>query len=325
MYFQAQPAKITDINFKKPRYGEDVRGNSTQSNVNRTLPNMSPLDFTNVRGFEPKAVIFSCIDWKTDPELPCTINEAVMSMIKNNVSQEEMFSKLGDSFTDQNISSLEELTQKQSQTSVWHKHRIARITASKMHRFLTLKESTDRTKAVNEILEPRPFTSDGTDYGISNEEKARKTYTKFQRALHGESFVCNTSGLMLNKKFPHLGASPDGLVECACCGKGCLEIKCMQTYESGLPDPRSDTAKTDSRFPVTHKFSLKQSHKFYTQVQGHMLICELDYCDFYLWSKSNSLTVRVWKDDVFIGRLLTKMRNEYTQYILPEIIARIKA
>ena len=34
------------------------------------------------------------------------------------------------------------------------------------------------------------------------------------------------SGLLINPNWPFIGASPDGVVSCACCGKGTLEIKC---------------------------------------------------------------------------------------------------
>ena len=39
-------------------------------------------------------------------------------------------------------------------------------------------------------------------------------------------FSIGDSGLVLNPKWPHLGASPDGIVQCECCGRGMIEIKC---------------------------------------------------------------------------------------------------
>ena len=37
--------------------------------------------------------------------------------------------------------------------------------------------------------------------------------------------ITKASGLNLCKEKPFLAASPDGIVECDCCGKGILEIK----------------------------------------------------------------------------------------------------
>ena len=31
---------------------------------------------------------------------------------------------------------------------------------------------------------------------------------------------------MINPQYPHLGASPDGVTMCDCCGMGVLELKC---------------------------------------------------------------------------------------------------
>ena len=141
---------------------------------------------------------------------------------------------------------------------------------------------------------------------MKNEEKAKKTYAKFQQEFH-KNFSCITSGLVLNETVPHLGASPDGLIECDCCGKGCLEIKCLYKYEDGLPGPyfhgddnyppnfpkNGYMICKESEYPLDSEFTLKKSHKYFTQCQGHMMICDRSYCDLYLWSQKRSIAVRV--------------------------------
>ena len=44
--------------------------------------------------------------------------------------------------------------------------------------------------------------------------------------LDNLEFQVSSSGLMIHTQFPHMGATPDGVVNCECCGKGVLEIKC---------------------------------------------------------------------------------------------------
>ena len=39
------------------------------------------------------------------------------------------------------------------------------------------------------------------------------------------NFHCQDIGLVLFKQYPYLGASPDLIVECTCCGKGVVAIK----------------------------------------------------------------------------------------------------
>ena len=62
------------------------------------------------------------------------------------------------------------------------------------------------------------------------------------------------------------------------------------------------------------------SHQYFTQVQGHMLITEVDYCDLYLWSKTRSITVRVDRDNDFIEKLCTKLTSEYLTHVVPKLM-----
>lgn len=61
-------------------------------------------------------------------------------------------------------------------------------------------------------------------WGCNHEKKARDYYVKIMTEHH-ESFTVADSGLLINPKWPHLGASPDGVVLCDCCGEGLCEVK----------------------------------------------------------------------------------------------------
>jgi len=71
---------------------------------------------------------------------------------------------------------------------------------------------------------------------------------------------------------------------------------------------------------VDDNFQLEKSHQYFTQVQGHMLITEVDYCDLYLWSKTRSITVRVDRDSDFIEKLCTKLTSEYLTHVVPKLM-----
>lgn len=318
--FQATPARLADIDFKRPKYGEDVRPDSTPEKTNVESSNSKELDISGLKNIQPSAVFFTCMHVKERPSLPPTLFQTIIHLHRNNVKCSDMMKHLSDTLSDINISNLDQVTVQQSKSQTWALYRKGRITSSIMHRIFTLREDTDRTAMLKEIIEPKPFSTAATMYGIKKEPIARRAYTRYQSILHGSTFKCSESGLKLNKKHPHLGSSPDGIVECVCCGKGCLEIKCLKTYESGLPDPRSDEGKKDKSFPITESFVLKKNHKFYTQMQGHMLICDLNYCDLYLWSKSNSLTVRVERDNEYIEKLEKKLTSVFFCDIIPAII-----
>ena len=73
-----------------------------------------------------------------------------------------------------------------------------------------------------------------------------------------ENFNLIDAGLFIDHVDPFLGASPDGMVQCNCCGKGVLEIKCPYCYKD-LPE------HDDSSFCMVNQkgvWSLKQDHMY---------------------------------------------------------------
>ena len=145
-----------------------------------------------------------------------------------------------------------------------------------------------------------------------------------------QNFKCEPTGSILNAKYPHLGSSPDGRVECGCCGKGCLEIKCLAKYKDGLPgpiladDPQCSSEidsdiwflSHDKNYPVDDNFQLKNvSPVLYTSTRSYA-----HYCDLYLWSKTRSITVRVDRDNDFIEKLCTKLTSEYLTHVVPKLM-----
>ena len=72
------------------------------------------------------------------------------------------------------------------------------------------------------------------EWGKNNEDVACKAYIKQQSDTH-PGFNCSAIGLGINPKYPHLGASPDGRINCDCCGMGILEIKCPYKYRECAP------------------------------------------------------------------------------------------
>ena len=88
-------------------------------------------------------------------------------------------------------------------------------------------------------------------------------------------------GLFVDTQHPHLGATPDGFVSCACCGEGLLEIKCPYSHRSSVLleiDDRKFYLERDG----AGMLRLKQGHEYYIQVQTQLSICNKQYCDFFV-------------------------------------------
>ena len=72
--------------------------------------------------------------------------------------------------------------------------------------------------------ESENFSIATTKWGCMHEKTALNLYRSTIEELH-ENVKTETCGLFLSENDPYLGASPDGLVSCSCCGDGCIEIK----------------------------------------------------------------------------------------------------
>ena len=119
----------------------------------------------------------------------------------------------------------------------------------------------------------------------------------------------------MNPLYPYLGATPDGLVKCHCCGDGLIEIKCPYSVKDDHP-----SALQSRRQTFLNAQGLVSSHKYYTQVQGQLFVTEKLYCDFVMWTPKGMVTQRIYPNVNFIEKLSRKLTNFYVDHMLPEIL-----
>ena len=121
---------------------------------------------------------------------------------------------------------VEQETRNQSKNLLWFKFRAGRITASLMKRVSKTDPNKPSQSHVKQISYPElvKFTSKATQWGCSHENVALNFYTSKMR-VHHENVSVEDCGFYISHQFLHIGASPDAIVECDCCGKGCVEIK----------------------------------------------------------------------------------------------------
>lgn len=60
---------------------------------------------------------------------------------------------------------------------------------------------------------------------------ARNLYEKKYVSEH-KSGKLKPTGLIVDPNVPFLGASPDGILQCKCCGTGVLAIKCPYKFRN---------------------------------------------------------------------------------------------
>ena len=109
--------------------------------------------------------------------------------------------------------------------------------------------------------------------------KAFAAYKSVQAKWH-KNFTVKNSGLCINSKFHYLGASPDGITNCDCHGKGLLETKCPFNFKTGLKNYNKS-----KNCPILHNNIMDTKHEYYFQAQLQMLVTETNHCDFFVWTE----------------------------------------
>ena len=126
-------------------------------------------------------------------------------------------------------------TKEQSNSETWLQERCFRITASVCKNVVLIGEKIKKKVDAkhqrfewirNHFWFPNSFKTLDMKYGIENESKAIAIYS----SQTGNKVV--SSGLWINAKYLHLGASPDGLIldDSTINVKGIIEVKCLKIF-----------------------------------------------------------------------------------------------
>ena len=231
--------------------------------------------------------------------------------------------------TSQNVTTVEQATRGQSTSKMWFKYRSGRITASKMKRVCRTDSSSPSQRLLKEVCYPEVFhfTAPATQWGLKQEKQARAVYGEYASKRH-DDFTISNSGLFLNSKWVFLGASPDGLVSCSCCGNGVLEVKCPYTLRhSTIENYAKDPNSCLSVLKETGDVQLDRDHEYFFQVQTQMYVCEVDYCDFVVCTFPPDVmpqisVIRILPDLVFWDSCVDASLAFFKSGVLPELLGR---
>ena len=130
------------------------------------------------------------------------------------------------------------------------------------------------------------------------------------------------SGLWINPMYPHLGASPDGIVSCICCGVGVIEIKCPYCKRNDTLCDTSDSKGFCVETLVDGTCQLSRNHSYYYQVQTQIFVCDEQFADFVVWSQKDIHIERVYRNEDFWATITTQAHCLFQSAILPELVAK---
>jgi len=279
--------------------------------------------FTTLHNLDPKLVVLSTLPGEqSEPFIPPEVSEGLPKLMSElydesseNLPYEELLVRCQVVMQDvccvseEEVKQVEEKTRCQASSALWFKFRQGRITASNMKSVCRADLQKPALSTINKICYGgMQFSSKDTERGKKLEKAAFKKYEYLQKKDH-EDLKVNQCGLFLCKDKAYLAASPDGLVSCSCCdGEGCLEIKC--------PREENMNASFDS------EGNLLRNHEYFYQVQTQMYVCDLSYCDFFVYSTKNHILHRVYPDKDKHEEIVEKSQLYFMHIVLPELIAK---
>ena len=242
-------AAVKDIKFvKKKRSMQEIQTSKTLSTTTPTPSNSTSLAIGTCKESETAAFLASLSTCRTKPAILSIVESYTSNYIPKSLDDNLplCLSKLYQSdcrymnygellkvceqcnFTvaQQQARAVEFNTKTQSKSPLWFSMKTGRITAS---RFKASSRTIPASPSISLIMaicypEIGRFKNASTTWGCELERTARDKYISCSSINHQDLKV-DESGLFICTEYSFIGASPDGLVTCSCCGDGICEIK----------------------------------------------------------------------------------------------------
>ena len=221
------------------------------------------------------------------------------------------------------ISEIELDTRDQSSgdNSVWIQQRMGRITGTSAHSVCNFRGDKPGKTVINKIMgREQVFSNNATVHGKRSEILAKEMYKNFRNKAHTNLKV-SKAGLVISKKFPFLGASPDGRVTCKCCGSGIIEVK--SSFKNKHLTPIEAAKLTCQHLDVKNDHvSVKKTSPWYSQIQHQLLVTGADWCDFVFYTEIDPCisTKRIYPDIKWQENSIPLMVNFWKRYIMQDIL-----
>lgn len=199
----------------------------------------------------------------------------------------------------QMASEIEKGTRQQSKCPAWAQLRQPRLTASRFREACSSWEGNADPEAAAKALAGQMIRGSRKQTaamvrGLQMESEVLTNYAKLM--------VVNvlSVGFVIPPEAPHLGASPDGRV-----------YDPSESPPFGLVEVKSTTKHDASQVAHLKRENgyvrLRQSHRYYWQVQGQLAVTGLEWCDFVTDTQENVYVERIWRDVSFILKMKDKL------------------
>ena len=223
----------------------------------------------------------------------------------------------------QQQSNVEKLTRAQANSKKWFDYRSGQITASKVFSVVHTHDDMPSRSLIMNICYPESYKYEtpAMAWGCTHEEEAYNYYKSIMVQHHSDLQLSN-SGLIISTEFPFIGASPDGLVSCSCCGKGSVEIKCPFNHRDNYI---FEAVEQDKNFYLTktgNEIKLSKTHQYYYQIQTQLHVSKSNFCDFFVWTRKDYHIERIFPDEDLWSKVVSKCSYFFNMALMPELIGK---
>lgn len=333
---------VEQISFKRIKYGEKVTAEKVEKERNKFKIDKTKFraSLTTNLGNDSKAALFCLlpnVEQKVKVESDLNVSnfeEVETSEHVSNISdpyinlistieQEQMTREDFQGFltqcTQEVANEIEFRTRGQHSNPLWVSARKCRVTASIFHDIKTRKDSTCPDKLVEKIFgETKSFDNEALAWGRKQEMVAKKRYKAHMKLKQKKNVKVLEKGLVVCTSWSYVGASPDGVVSSEE-RTVLLEIKCPYKWRKSKI---LDACKDDDFYCTSDEngnISLKSNHRYFTQVQGQMGVCNIDLCHFVVHTLEDFVVIPVKYDQIFWQELLEKIKLFYTTYVVSKL------
>lgn len=214
------------------------------------------------------------------------------------------------------IDEVEKQTRGQADNDIWFQQRKGRITASVSSSVLRCK--IEKLNATNYIYKQVmgtsvSFKTNATEYGKNMEKVAIRLYIDNIKSQH-KKFVYSECGLFISKDAPYIAASPDGKIQCDCCGTGLVEVKCSFTHQNKTPLEVSNESNY-FLYNDNGTVRLKKDKSWYIQIQTQLGVSNLQFCDFVFYTQKGLCIERILFDEDMYRNITSKCYEFFIKFI----------
>ncbi|XP_050671428.1 uncharacterized protein LOC126969880 isoform X2 [Leptidea sinapis] len=204
----------------------------------------------------------------------------------------------------------------QRDSSEWLEIRKNIIIASNFGPICKRKDTLDTAPLVKNLLYKKNLAHlTSIAHGVEHEQQA------LLQLQQQENIIIEPCGLFIDKEYPFIGATPDGLI-----GEDTIvEVKCPITaHKKGLSNCIQENKIEILKYNINTKTAtVNKNSNWYYQIQGQLHVSERQQCLLAIWAGENeNVYIKfIEKDDLFWEtKMKPKLIKFYMKCLLPEII-----